>query len=208
VKPPPAMQAAAGQGEDRGAGRAGAGPLQDGQALPPRDHRQLLRLRARPGADRGRGQARRRSASSATTVPEVEMPAEAAVGAYKNLSQVERAFRSYKTDLDVRPLHHHTEPRVAPTSSSASSPTTSSGTCDVPSLHCSSRTTTAQRPPSSAPASSQRRRSRRRPGRRRRAGKPTKACRCTASAPSWPRSPRRAGSGCVSKSSPSTSLLP
>lgn len=47
-----------------------------------------------------------------TTVPEVEMPAEAAVGAYKNLSQVERAFRSYKTDLDVRPLHHHTEPRV------------------------------------------------------------------------------------------------
>src|SRR5829696_6915271 len=38
-----------------------------------------------------------------TTVP---------VGAYKNLSQVERAFRSYKSDLDVRPLHHHTEPRV------------------------------------------------------------------------------------------------
>jgi hypothetical protein len=47
-----------------------------------------------------------------TTVPEEEMSAEAAVGAYKNLSQVERAFRSYKTDLDVRPLHHHTEPRV------------------------------------------------------------------------------------------------
>jgi hypothetical protein len=47
-----------------------------------------------------------------TTVPEEQMPAEAAVGAYKNLSQVERAFRSYKTDLDVRPLHHHTEPRV------------------------------------------------------------------------------------------------
>ena len=47
-----------------------------------------------------------------TTVPEEEMAAEAAVGAYKNLSQVERAFRSYKTDLDVRPLHHHTEPRV------------------------------------------------------------------------------------------------
>jgi len=47
-----------------------------------------------------------------TTVPEEEMSAEAAVGAYKNLSQVERAFRSCKTDLDVRPLHHHTEPRV------------------------------------------------------------------------------------------------
>jgi transposase len=47
-----------------------------------------------------------------TTVPKEEMTAEAAVEAYKNLSQVERAFRSTKTDLDVRPLHHHTEPRV------------------------------------------------------------------------------------------------
>ncbi|HEX8214074.1 MAG TPA: IS1634 family transposase, partial [Allosphingosinicella sp.] len=47
-----------------------------------------------------------------TTAPKDEMTAEAAVEAYKNLSQVERAFRSTKTDLDVRPLHHHTEPRV------------------------------------------------------------------------------------------------
>jgi hypothetical protein len=47
-----------------------------------------------------------------TTVPKEGMSAEAAVEAYKNLSQVERAFRSAKTDLDVRPLHHHTEPRV------------------------------------------------------------------------------------------------
>ena len=47
-----------------------------------------------------------------TTVPKEEMTAEAAVDAYKSLSQVERAFRSTKTDLDVRPLHHHTEPRV------------------------------------------------------------------------------------------------
>src|SRR5215207_9470360 len=47
-----------------------------------------------------------------TTVPKEEMAAEAAVAAYKNLAQVERAFRSSKTDLDVRPLHHHTEPRV------------------------------------------------------------------------------------------------
>lgn len=47
-----------------------------------------------------------------TTVPKDGMTAEAAVEAYKNLSQVERAFRSAKTDLDVRPLHHHTEPRV------------------------------------------------------------------------------------------------
>ena len=47
-----------------------------------------------------------------TTVPAEEMSAEASVAAYKNLAQVERAFRSSKTDLDVRPLHHHTEPRV------------------------------------------------------------------------------------------------
>jgi hypothetical protein len=47
-----------------------------------------------------------------TTVPEQEMTATAAVAAYKSLSQVERAFRSAKTDLDIRPLHHHTEPRV------------------------------------------------------------------------------------------------
>jgi hypothetical protein len=40
------------------------------------------------------------------------MTADAAVAAYKSLSQVERAFRSSKTDLDIRPLHHHTEPRV------------------------------------------------------------------------------------------------
>ena len=47
-----------------------------------------------------------------TSVPKEEMTPEAAVLAYKSLSQVERAFRSAKTDLDVRPLHHHTEPRV------------------------------------------------------------------------------------------------
>jgi transposase len=47
-----------------------------------------------------------------TSVPKEEMTPEAAVLAYKSLSRVERAFRSAKTDLDVRPLHHHTEPRV------------------------------------------------------------------------------------------------
>ena len=47
-----------------------------------------------------------------TSVPKEEMTPEVAVLAYKSLSQVERAFRSAKTDLDVRPLHHHTEPRV------------------------------------------------------------------------------------------------
>jgi Transposase DDE domain len=47
-----------------------------------------------------------------TTVPKEEMGAEAAVAAYKGLAQVERAFRSTKTELEVRPIYHHTEPRV------------------------------------------------------------------------------------------------
>jgi hypothetical protein len=47
-----------------------------------------------------------------TSVPEKEMAAEKVVGAYKGLAQVERAFRSEKSDLDVRPIHHRTEPRV------------------------------------------------------------------------------------------------
>jgi hypothetical protein len=46
------------------------------------------------------------------SVPKEEMEPEAAVAAYKSLSQVERAFRSEKTDLDIRPLRHHTAPRV------------------------------------------------------------------------------------------------
>jgi transposase len=47
-----------------------------------------------------------------TSVPKEEMQAEATVAAYKSLAHVERAFRSEKSDLDVRPLHHRTEPRV------------------------------------------------------------------------------------------------
>jgi hypothetical protein len=48
-----------------------------------------------------------------TSVPAEEITPEDAVGAYKSLSSVERAFRSTKTvDLQVRPIHHRTEPRV------------------------------------------------------------------------------------------------
>jgi hypothetical protein len=34
------------------------------------------------------------------------------VGSYKALAQVERAFRAFNTDLDIRPIRHRTEPRV------------------------------------------------------------------------------------------------
>jgi hypothetical protein len=48
-----------------------------------------------------------------TSVPQDELSAADAVGAYKSLSDVERAFRSTKTvDLEIRPIHHRIEPRV------------------------------------------------------------------------------------------------
>jgi DDE family transposase len=48
-----------------------------------------------------------------TSVPAEQMTAADVVRAYKNLANVERDFRSLKTiDLDLRPIHHHTETRV------------------------------------------------------------------------------------------------
>jgi hypothetical protein len=48
-----------------------------------------------------------------TNVPAAALTAEQAVGAYKSLAQVERAFRSLKTsDLEIRPVFHWTAPRV------------------------------------------------------------------------------------------------
>jgi hypothetical protein len=48
-----------------------------------------------------------------TSVPAERLAAPDVVRAYKRLSRVERAFRGLKAvDLAVRPIHHHTEPRV------------------------------------------------------------------------------------------------
>jgi hypothetical protein len=48
-----------------------------------------------------------------TSVPARELDAEHTVRAYKSLSLVERAFRSYKSvDLKVRPIYHHLPDRV------------------------------------------------------------------------------------------------
>jgi len=48
-----------------------------------------------------------------TSVPPARLGAAEAVRSYKQLSQVERAFRSLKTiDLEVRPIHHRLEMRV------------------------------------------------------------------------------------------------
>jgi Transposase DDE domain len=48
-----------------------------------------------------------------TSLPENRLSADDTVRSYKSLSQVERAFRSFKTiDLKVRPIHHRLETRV------------------------------------------------------------------------------------------------
>ncbi len=48
-----------------------------------------------------------------TSLPEKRMSAEETVRSYKRLTQVERAFRSFKTmDLEIRPIHHRLEKRV------------------------------------------------------------------------------------------------
>jgi hypothetical protein len=48
-----------------------------------------------------------------TSVPKEVIDAEKAVRTYKELSKVERAFRTLKSvDLQVRPIYHYAEPRV------------------------------------------------------------------------------------------------
>ncbi|MDP7491183.1 MAG: IS1634 family transposase, partial [Arenicellales bacterium] len=48
-----------------------------------------------------------------TSLPVARMDRDEVVRSYKQLSQVERSFRSMKTmDLHVRPIYHRTEPRV------------------------------------------------------------------------------------------------
>jgi hypothetical protein len=47
-----------------------------------------------------------------TSVAADEMEPGQVVSSYKALAQVERAFRAFNTDLDIRPIRHHTEERV------------------------------------------------------------------------------------------------
>src|SRR5229473_2166176 len=64
-----------------------------------------------------------------TSVPAEDLGPAHAVQAYKDLSRVERAFRSMKTvDLEIRPIRHWSADRVR-ASSCACSPITSSGIC-------------------------------------------------------------------------------
>ena len=58
-------------------------------------------------------------------LPSRQLSRPAAVRAYKQLKMAERAFRTMKDTIEIRPIHHHLETASARTSSSACSPTTS-----------------------------------------------------------------------------------
>jgi hypothetical protein len=47
-----------------------------------------------------------------TTLPADQLAAPAAVRAYKQLKMAERAFRTMKDTIEIRPIHHHLETRV------------------------------------------------------------------------------------------------
>jgi len=47
-----------------------------------------------------------------TTLPAQKLGAPAAVRAYKQLKMAERAFRTMKDTIEIRPIHHHLEDRV------------------------------------------------------------------------------------------------
>ena len=47
-----------------------------------------------------------------TTVADGDLDSGEIVSSYKALAQVERAFRAFNTDLDIRPIRHRTETRV------------------------------------------------------------------------------------------------
>ena len=98
--------------QDRRGCRQGPREIQDGQALPHHHHRHQLHLhRNQAGID----------AEAAldgiyvlrTSVDADALDPAAVVESYKNLANVERDFRSIKTDdLDLRPIHHRLADRV------------------------------------------------------------------------------------------------
>ena len=47
-----------------------------------------------------------------TSVAASDLDSPQVVSSYKALAQVERAFRAFNTDLDIRPIRHRTEDRV------------------------------------------------------------------------------------------------
>ena len=120
---------------------------EDGQALRPRDPRRPSSWQRR--VDQIAEEARLDGIYVIrTSVPAEHLDAAETVQAYKDLSRVERAFRSMKTvDLEIRPIRHWTADRAcARMSSSACSPTMSSGICGRPWRRSCSTTPTSPPP--------------------------------------------------------------
>ncbi|MDT2009862.1 hypothetical protein FXW78_50345 [Rhodococcus opacus] len=77
--------------------------MQGGQTLPRRDHRHVTDGDPQPGPDRRRAALDGIYTLRTTATPD-ELDTAAVIDAYKNLSRVERDFRSLKAiDLDLRP---------------------------------------------------------------------------------------------------------
>ena len=110
------------------------------------------------------------------------------VSSYKALAQVERAFRAFNTDLDIRPIRHRTETGSARTCSCGCCRTTSAGTCRPGSRRCCSPTTTNPPPPPPGPARSPPPPAPRAPWPRPPPSRPPATYRCTASPPCSPTS--------------------
>jgi hypothetical protein len=64
-----------------------------------------------------------------TSVAAGDLDSPGIVSSYKALAQVERAFRAFNTDLDIRPIRHRTETGSGRTCSCGCCRTTSAGTC-------------------------------------------------------------------------------
>ena len=126
-----------------------------------------------------------------TSVAASDLDSTGVVSSYKALAQVERAFRAFNTDLDIRPIRHRTEDRSAPTCSCRCCRTTSPGTCTPGSRRCCSPTTTSPPPPPPAPARSPPPPAPPEPWPKQPPSTPPATFRCTASppcSPTWPRS--------------------
>ena len=71
-----------------------------------------LQLRPQPGLHHRRGRPGRHLRAAHQRRPPATWTAGEVVSSYKALAQVERAFRAFNTDLDIRPIRHRTEDRV------------------------------------------------------------------------------------------------
>ena len=115
-----------------------------------------------------------------------------AVSSYKALAQVERAFRAFNTDLDIRPIRHRTEVRVRAHMFLRMLSYYLAGTCRPASRRCCSPTTTSKPPRPPGPARSLPPPAPPAPWPRPPPSRPPATSRCTASPPCSPTSARSA----------------